>query len=602
MYQRYQQLSPIAACLRKTGAILVLVFFWLLLAFALPAQVSAAQKCYWLRYSDRPDEWVCHDVPDLLEDEEEDQPTPEPTQEPTEEPTQEPTQEPTPDPPQQPEQPQQNIQLPPPPSLENNVGVNRNPDGAEDNSRDSASHVVSSTGDWSAHSCTNLPSRIQVFPYSPGAQCQIVSGAGIGDQSILDAGPLGAINVWGPANLQADVCFAAFGKIVFQNASTMPHSQQTLPVFYPGDGATCAYINNPGKVILLPGEPEQIAEAQAEPTAEPKKRSNLVFLIKDDIESAIALEHCQVRARQNIHIRLAPAGERTGLVVAGYTFTALARTDNWFKVVFDGAERWVSAHFVNRAGPCLPLNESSSAASIEDMRAREGNLSNLVFLIGDDPESAVELEDCQVSARQGINVRSAPAGQRTGLIMAGRSLRALARTDNWFMVALNGDERWVSAHFVNMRGACQPQSVNQSSTAIAASVTHQSANARKQGNLAFLLEVETDGAVSPQAESPAGDSPSGSPEDPGEISHKPTNLAFLLADEAVSAHPLADCRVRTLQNVHARVKPAGEATTLIADGQTVTALARTQNWFLVLFDGAASWVSAQFVYANGGCQ
>ena len=196
----------------------------------------------------------------------------------------------------------------------------------------------------------------------------------------------------------------------------------------------------------------------------------------------------------------------------------------------------------------------------------------------------------------------APAGQRTGLVNEGRNLTALARTDNWFMVALDGDERWISAHFVNMRGACQTQSVNQSSTAIAASLRYQSANTRKQSNLALLLEVETDGAISSQAESPAGDSPSESREDPGANSDKPTNLAFLLADEAVSAHPLADCRVTTMQNVHARVTPAGEATTLIADGQTVTALARTQNWFLVLFDGAANWVSAQFVYANGGCQ
>ena len=350
MYQRYQQLSPLAACLRKTGAVLVLVFFWLLLAFALPAQVAAQDDppgpgCRYLEDGNR---WECPE-----------EATPDPTPDPP---------PPTPDPPPQPEKPQQpeqqqNIQLPPSQASDNNIGVNRNPDGAADNSRDSASRAVSSTRDWSTHSCTNLPSRVQVFPYSPGAQCQIVSGAGIGDQSILDAGPLGAINVWGPANLQADVCFAAYGKIVFLNASTMPHSQQTLPVFYPGDGATCAYINNPGKVILLPGEPEQIAEAQAEPTAEPKKRSNLVFLIKDDIESAVALEHCQVRARQNIHIRLAPAGERTGLVIAGHIFTALARTDNWFKVEFDGAERWVSAHFVNRAGP-LPAARRELVHSI----------------------------------------------------------------------------------------------------------------------------------------------------------------------------------------------------------------------------------------------
>ena len=80
------------------------------------------------------------------------------------------------------------------------------------------------------------------------------------------------------------------------------------------------------------------------------------------------------------------------------------------------------------------------------------------------------------------------------------------------------------------------------------------------------------------------------------------NLAFLLTEEAVSAYPLADCRVRTLESAHARVKPAGERIATIAEGQTLTAMARTYNWFMVLIDGAGHWVAAESVYANGGCQ
>ena len=126
MYQRYQQLSPLAAFLRKTGAVLVLVFFWLLLAFALPAQVAAQDDppgpgC---RYIENGNRWECPE-----------EATPDPTPDPP---------PPTPDPPTQPEKPQQpeqqqNIQRPPLQASDNNIGVNRNPDGAADNSRDSAS-------------------------------------------------------------------------------------------------------------------------------------------------------------------------------------------------------------------------------------------------------------------------------------------------------------------------------------------------------------------------------------------------------------------------------------------------------------------------------
>ena len=210
---------------------------------------------------------------------------------------------------------------PAPPSESNVVGNSGDING---NTRASVRRVVNASSNRARQTCLNLPAWIQVLAYTPGTQCQILSGAGIGVQSIIDAGPLGAVDIWGPPGLQADVCFAAFGEIIFLNATTSPRSQQTLPMFYPGDGRTCTYINQPGMVILMPGGPEQVvdaAEAQTEaPPSPPKKRSNLVFLIKDDAESAIGLVDCRVRARQNIHVRLAPAGERTGLVIAGRTF------------------------------------------------------------------------------------------------------------------------------------------------------------------------------------------------------------------------------------------------------------------------------------------
>jgi len=559
MYRCKQQYSPFAVCLRKAGAILVLVLFWLLIAFALTAQISAAEECYWLRYSDRPDEWVCYDAPDPEPEEEEeeestpeppppeDEPTEEPTAEPTPEPTEEPTEEPTPEPqqptpePQQPQQPQQ-------PQTGNNNGR--------------------SSGNNNGRSSGNSDGR------SSGGQNERDENRDSGNDE------------------------RHAGEMAFQPVGPAPQ--------------------------------ETAAEPTPEPTPEPpKKRSNLVFLIRDDAESAVALGDCRVRARQNIHVRLVPAGERIGLVIAGHTFRALARTENWFKVEHEGAERWVSSHFVNMVGPCQLPEAGQPAVSLEDLRAIGRKLSNRLFLIGDAVESAVLLEDCQVTPREVVRVRLEPAGQRTGLVMAGHTLTALARTENWYMINLDGAERWVSAHFVNMKGGCQPtgdtfaayhdragsDSAQQSLLAhlleeaaqmSAAYHDHAGSDSAQQSLLAHLLEEAAQMSAAFPVEQ-TSDSANRSLlahllEEETSDSGEASDTANLKADRADSAVTLTDCRLAMGQDIQARMTPAGPVIELIQQGATLTALARTENWFLVLLNGAASWVPADIVYTQGGCQ
>ena len=486
MNPRCPQYSPLAAGLRKTGAVLVLIFFWILLAFGLPAQVSADEECIWFRYEDKADERVCKDINEGMMPAPIPDPTPDATPDPPQQP-QQPTPDPTPDPPPPPPPPPAAPEQPnngggnnpsqpiiPKPAdtgqgvADNSAGnptgsnspanENRNRQAPADVAGGSPGSAVQSTSSHSEQPCPHLPPWIQVTVYTSSAHCQVVSGAGIGIQSILDQGPLGAVDISGPKNLQADVCFAAWGTIIFLDATTMPRSQHTLPVFYPGDGATCAYINRPGTVILLPGAPEHVVEAQpeADPAPERKKLSNLVFLIKDDAESAVSLDDCRVRARQNIFVRLAPAGERTGLIIAGRTMTALARTDNWFLVLLDGAGRWVSAHFVNMIGGCtLQVDSEAAGAKTADERTDSGEQSDQGSLTADRAESAVSLADCRISARQTVHARMAPAGQSNEIILRSQTLTALARTENWFLVLLNGAGRWVSAQVVNMDGSCK---------------------------------------------------------------------------------------------------------------------------------------------------
>ena len=94
----------------------------------------------------------------------------------------------------------------------------------------------------------------------------------------------------------------------------------------------------------------------------------------------------------------------------------------------------------------------ATIASLADERNDSSKTGSLAFLLEDDPEYAVSLDDCRITARQDLHARMTPAGQETNLILEGRTLTALARTENWFLVLLNGGGHWISAHFVNMDG------------------------------------------------------------------------------------------------------------------------------------------------------
>ncbi len=74
------------------------------------------------------------------------------------------------------------------------------------------------------------------------------------------------------------------------------------------------------------------------------------------------------------------------------------------------------------------------------------------FLIADDPDTMVALEDCMVNSVWILNFRERPAGPIISWYL-GRSV-ALGRTENWYKVRYLDNEGWVSAHYVTPEGDC----------------------------------------------------------------------------------------------------------------------------------------------------
>ena len=84
-----------------------------------------------------------------------------------------------------------------------------------------------------------------------GVHFRQLDGAGIGIQSIIDAGYLAALDVYGYVEQGVEVCFPQIGRVVFLDARTMPRAITSLPATVK-NGMTCVYLNSPGSLVLLP--------------------------------------------------------------------------------------------------------------------------------------------------------------------------------------------------------------------------------------------------------------------------------------------------------------------------------------------------------------
>ena len=168
-----------------------------------------------------------------------------------------------------------------------------------------------------------------------GVQCQQVTAAGIGIQSVIDAGFIDAVDVWGYVEQGVEICFPRQGSIIFLDAATSPRSVSPTQSYRAGD-KTCVELDRPGTVVLVPGQ-----SATSETLA--------------SVENA-APQDCRLITTANLNFRAAPSmGDNViGYVRRGATLSALSRTTNWFKVDLQGKVGWISAspRYVQTSGTC----------------------------------------------------------------------------------------------------------------------------------------------------------------------------------------------------------------------------------------------------------
>lgn len=190
---------------------------------------------------------------------------------------------------------------------------------------------------------SRLPAGAEVRSDSIWISMREVSGSAISNPSVRESA-ISAIDVLAPLDVEAEVCFAEAGSLLLLDAAYSPRRLVWLEAYRRADGKTCARLDRNGTVVLMPiqGAPATPAP-RAIATRSPR-------LIPDSLDSVIALEDCMVSANAVLRFRDRPAGRSLRLFHGDSP--ALARTQNWFKVSYQGREGWISAHYVTANGDC----------------------------------------------------------------------------------------------------------------------------------------------------------------------------------------------------------------------------------------------------------
>jgi hypothetical protein len=190
---------------------------------------------------------------------------------------------------------------------------------------------------------SRLPAGAEVSSDSIWISMREVSGAAISDPWVR-ASAIAAIDVVAPLDTEAEVCFAEAGSPLLLDAAYSPRRLVWLEAYLRADGKTCARINRNGTVVLMP--------SRGAPTT-PAPRlvaTRIPLLIPDSLDSMVALENCEISASAVLRFRDRPAGRSLRLFRG--TSEALARTQNWFMVNYEGREGWISAQYVTTDGDC----------------------------------------------------------------------------------------------------------------------------------------------------------------------------------------------------------------------------------------------------------
>ena len=189
--------------------------------------------------------------------------------------------------------------------------------------------------------CGQLPAEVAVvsatYGLASGVQCTQLDGAGIGIQSVVDAGFISAVNLWGYVEQGVEICFPQLGSLVFIDSANTPRTVSAIDAYRKGN-SSCAHLRRPGTVVLTPGEPPTASVPVAAEPAESQPAS----------AQPAAVEGCPIHTTGHLRLRAAPSQEAETLeyIPRGSNLNSLSRTTFWYQVNYRGLTGWIGQKYV----------------------------------------------------------------------------------------------------------------------------------------------------------------------------------------------------------------------------------------------------------------
>lgn len=181
-----------------------------------------------------------------------------------------------------------------------------------------------------------------------GIQFQRVGPMGVGIADVIALGILDAVNVWATIGDGYTACFPRHGRVIFLDTAYSPRTVHGVESYIDAEGYTCADMERAGTLVLLSDER---TEESNDISAEDAVDTTTQELIPDD-SAEITLTDCEITTHYNMRHRNAPAGDIIGLVPAGTTLSANARTENWIRATYAERDGWIAGWLLTLEGSC----------------------------------------------------------------------------------------------------------------------------------------------------------------------------------------------------------------------------------------------------------
>ncbi len=194
------------------------------------------------------------------------------------------------------------------------------------------------------HTCETLSGAAVTATYglASGLQCNQVGASGIGIQSVIDAGFIDAVDVWGYVEQGIEICFPQLGSLTFLDAATSPRTVSTAHSYSKG-GQTCTSLTRAGTVVLVPGAPSAAGPATA---AQPVTTTT--------IATETVVSGCPITATGHLKFFASPSSdaEIIGYITRGTTMSVVSRKVGWYQVSHNGQTAWVGGKYTAGGSSC----------------------------------------------------------------------------------------------------------------------------------------------------------------------------------------------------------------------------------------------------------